>query len=255
MKIKQNKMQWAVKGFAVLLIIGGISCSKSKKTETVAEQLPVEEVELIEEDIWIIEEHKVNDIPITSHGKKELAEQDGVDAETIDSEAVAEMEEMQAEMEDVKSGELYDIYTMGVIDPMLQEEDLAQVEVVEAVIPLEETQTITAYSKKGEEIAELQVVSGGSDNEIEHIVFTDKKHTDVYDVQVGMTGKEVKNLRKELKHMVKKGQVFLYHDDSNIMYLMDAQDIEGNEIAEADIVNMEVDAIIWKDKKHHKKKG
>ena len=68
-----------------------------------------------------------------------------------------------------------------------------------------------------------------------------------------MTGKEVKKLRKEMKHMVKKGQVFLYDDQSNIMYLMDAQNMVGDEITAADVETMEVQSIVWKDKKHHKK--
>ena len=39
----------------------------------------------------------------------------------------------------------------------------------------------------------------------------------------------------------------------NIMYPMDAQNMEGDEITVADVENMDVQAIIWKDKKHHKK--
>jgi hypothetical protein len=57
-------------------------------------------------------------------------------------------------------------------------------------------------------------------------------------VQAGMSGKEVKKLRKELKHMVKNGQIFLYDDQSNIMYLLDAKD-QGNEVTEEQIDTME----------------
>ena len=52
--------------------------------------------------------------------------------------------------------------------------------------------------------------------------------------------------------MVKKGQVFLYNEESNIMYLMDARNMVGDEITVADVESMEVSAIVWKDKKHHK---
>ena len=54
-----------------------------------------------------------------------------------------------------------------------------------------------------------------------------------------MSGKEVKKLRKELKHMVKNGQIFLYDDQSNIMYLLDAKDQKGNEVTEEQIDTME----------------
>ena len=52
--------------------------------------------------------------------------------------------------------------------------------------------------------------------------------------------------------MKKNGQVFLYDDQSNIMYLMSATDSEGDEITMADVETMEVQAVVWKDKKHHK---
>ena len=67
-----------------------------------------------------------------------------------------------------------------------------------------------------------------------------------------MSGKDVKKLRREMKHMLKHGKVFLYDDQSNVMYLMDAKDYAGDEVAVAEVENMEVSAIIWKDKKHHK---
>ena len=133
-------------------------------------------------------------------------------------------------------------------------EDYLGQEVTEAVIPIDETQTVVAYNKKGKPEAAFQVVSSGPNNEVEQIIFMDKKHTDVYDVKAGMSGKEVKRLRRELKHMVKKGQVFLYDDQSNIMYLMDAKNMAGDEITAVDVESMDVQAVIWKDKKHHKKK-
>jgi hypothetical protein len=37
------------------------------------------------------------------------------------------------------------------------------------------------------------------------------------------------------------------------MYLMSAVDEYGDEVTEADIETMEVQAVVWKDKKHHKK--
>ena len=113
---------------------------------------------------------------------------------------------------------------------------------------------MVSYAKKGKNDAALQVVTNLQTGEVEQITFLDKNHKDVYDVQAGLTGKELRKLRREVKHMVKKGQVFLYDDQSNIMYLMDAQNMVGDEVTEADIESMEVSAIIWKDKKKHHKK-
>ncbi len=214
------------------------SCNPSAKNETAEEEtVVVEEVDvMVEEEYWIIDEHKINDVPITSKAKTE---------ETESTE----------ETEITEAGTDYEIYSVAMVEEEIIEEEyepLDEVLVTEMLIPLDETQTLTSYSKKGKAQDTLQVISSG-DGEIEQIIFTHKKHKDVYDVSAGMSGKEVKKLRKELKHMVKHGKVFLYDDVSNIMCLMDAQDAYGNEITEADIETMEVQAIIWKDKKHHKK--
>ncbi len=48
--------------------------------------------------------------------------------------------------------------------------------------------------------------------------------------------------------MVKNGKVFLYDDSSNIMYLMNAQDNVGDDINTGEIDNMDVQAIVWKEK-------
>jgi hypothetical protein len=128
-----------------------------------------------------------------------------------------------------------------------------EITVTEAIIPLDEEQTLVSYSKKGKAEDTLQVISSG-DGEIQQIVFSKKHHKDVYDVENGMSAKEVKKLRKEMKHMVKHGKVFLYNDDSNVLYLLDAVDTEGNEVLEAEVDTMNVQAIIWQDKKHHSKK-
>ena len=165
--------------------------------------------------------------------------------------------EEEIETEEILEEEAYEIYTMEAINAVLEEqayEATEIVEVTEAVIPIDETQTVVAYNKKGKAEAAFQVVSSGPDNEVQQIVFTDKKHTDVYDVSAGMSGKEVKRLRKEMKHMVKKGQVFLYDDQSNVMYLMDAKNMAGDEVTAAEVESMDVQAVVWKDKKHHKKR-
>jgi hypothetical protein len=83
------------------------------------------------------------------------------------------------------------------------------------------------------------------------MMFADKNHRDIYDVQAGMTAKEVKQLRKDLKHMKHKGNHYLYDDQSNIMYLLDIQYEQGDEITEAELDQAEVRTIIWKHKKYH----
>jgi hypothetical protein len=110
---------------------------------------------------------------------------------------------------------------------------------------------LIAYNKKDKQEAVLQVVSD-ENGEIEYIAFSDKHHKDIYDVQAGMTAKEAKMLRKELKHMKHKGNHYLYDDQSNIMYLLDVQDSEGNEDISAEVDQYEISAIVWKDKKHHR---
>ncbi len=145
--------------------------------------------------------------------------------------------------------------TLQELHPELEESDYVQIgsiDVEEVIVPVEETQTVVSYNKKGEAEAAFQVIHDPETHEIRQIVFMDKNHRDIYDVQAGMSGEEVKKLRKELKHMEHHGKIFLYDENSNLMYLMDAKDFEGDEIKVEDVESMEVEAIIWKDKKHHK---
>ena len=231
-----------------LLIIFAVACNQKSKKEAVQEE-PLDVVVVEEVDVWVIDEHQINDVPLTSKAEKVK--------EAAKEEQEAEAVEEEIEAEEMIEEEAYEIYTMEAVHAALEEQAYEAseiVEVTEAVIPVDETQTVVAYNKKGKEEAAFQVVSSGPDNEVEQIIFTDKKHTDVYDVSAGMSGKEVKRLRRKMKHMVKKGQVFLYDDNSNVMYLMDAENMEGDEITTADVENMDVQAIIWKDKKHHNKK-
>ena len=242
------KTRLQIQSLMFILIIIAVACDQKSKKEAVQEE-PSEVLVVEEVDVWVIDEHQINDVPLTS--KAEKAE------EAAKEEQEAEELEEEIEAEEMIEEEAYEIYTMEAINATLEEQAYEAseiVEVTEAVIPIDETQTVVAYNKKGKPEAVFQVVSSGPDNEVEQIIFMDKKHTDVYDVKAGMSGKEVKRLRRELKHMVKKGQVFLYDDQSNIMYLMDAKNMAGDEITAVDVESMDVQAVIWKDKKHHKKK-
>lgn len=235
-----------------------LSCSneQAKLPESELEVIVLDEVvEVDEVDVWLIDEHQINSIAVTSKAKDSVeAEKESKSREKKN--AVKEVAEESSEELAADTEELYEIASLEAIEAQLAEEEYEArqiVEVTETIIPLEETQTVVSYNKKGNELASFQVISNPDNNEIEQIIFTDKKHKDVYDVQAGMSGKEVKRLRKELKHMKKKGQVFYYDDTSNIMYLMTATDRAGDEYTEGDIETMEVQAIIWKDKRHHKK--
>ncbi|TDQ19291.1 hypothetical protein DFQ04_1112 [Algoriphagus boseongensis] len=235
------------------LIIPSIILLYSCNPKTTSEEEIVLEEDTIEvdEDLWVVEEFEINDLPVTSQSpkaaEKPLPKSNAAPAVTPSPQANA------AEVDD----EDYDIATLDYLTDLVAEQEYeaeTTMDVTTAIVPLEETQTLVSFNKKGKNAKAFQVVSDGSTGEIEQIIFTDKKHTDEYDVTTGMKGSDVKKLRRELKHMTHKGKVYLYNDDSNVMYLMDAENMAGEEVTAADVENMNVSAIIWKDKKHHKHK-
>lgn len=115
---------------------------------------------------------------------------------------------------------------------------------------------LVSYEKKGVEV--LEVYTDPADPEhVEHVVFTHKNHVDEYNVRPGMKGHEARKLRKELKHMQHKGQVFLYEEDSNIVYRLKALDTDTGTLTQVQIDEMEIEAIVWRNQhhtKHEKKK-
>ena len=121
---------------------------------------------------------------------------------------------------------------------------------------LNTVKTVTSYQKHGEEM--LKLVSDPSNpEEIDYIVFTNKKNNaDIYGVNVGLSAKEARHLRHDLKHFVRKGKVFLYTEDSNILYELDGVTSAGKTVTQQDIDNMHVASVIWKDKadKPHQKR-
>lgn len=270
-----------------IAVIGIIitSCGPSPQEEV--NVVSVEEVDVVE-DVWVIDEHQINDIALTSVSPKSTNNDDPkgddikIDEDKVtddsnndlsDSEDNPEIlddtvvEESLVEVEtdavatdgtNIVAERNYQVYDYVTVSDQLEQAGyVALVEDVteeKAIIPLDETQTLVSYGKKGDAQATLQVVTD-PDGNIESIAFTDKKHNDVYDVNTGMTAKEVKKLRKEMKHMVKKGQVFLYNDESNVMYLMSTQNnLTGEEITDEDIETMEISSIVWKDKNHKDRK-
>lgn len=227
----KNLFQTLILGGCVFFL--GFSCKRAE-TEKVEEAVIVDEVVLIEYD-WIIDEHHINEVPVTNHPHaKPRKKESAIEPEKIPD----------APYVPVKAPELVSAVSL------VHEIDNPIVEVSEVIIPLEETQTVSSFNKKGKDTGAVQVVSNTATDEIDHIIFQDKNHKDYYDVSAGMSGKEVRKLRRELKHMAHRGQVFFYSDDSNIMYLTDIKYADGEEIVEADLDETFVTAVVWKDKNH-----
>ncbi len=253
----------------LIFLVNGCGSPNNDASADDQESDSIDVIIVVEEDVWLIDEHQINDIPVTSKAKsvkkpivkktqstKKQKAKEEVEEEVEEAALEEAVYEEAALEEAVYEEEVYEIASMEEMAASLAEQDYIArhtVEVTEIAVPLDETQTVVSYNKKGKEQSAIQVISDGN-GEVEQIIFTHKKHKDVYDVQVGLTGKQVKHLRKQMKHMIKKGKVFLYNDQSNIMYLMDAKNRTGDEITVAEVETMEVQAIIWKDKKHHKKK-
>lgn len=118
-----------------------------------------------------------------------------------------------------------------------------------AVAPIAEVDNtlLVAYEKKGVEVLQVSV-DAADPEQVLHVVFMSKDHMDEYDVRPGMKGAEARKLRRELKHMVHKGQVFLYAEDSNITYRMAVTD--GTKVAytDAEVDELGVEAIVWRNK-------
>ena len=248
---------------AVAMAFVFVGCNQPAGSEAAKESENKPEVVEVEEEqtshAWVVKEHHVNNIPVTSKGKKGAGSAEDEDPSEGDPMKARERSTLdrQAEIDDH-----YEITTHEELRTSLSESNyiaMNEITITETVIPLGETHTVVSYSGKGKVKDTLQVVAD-QNGEVQHIVFTHKHHKDEYDVENGMTAKEVKTLRKDMKHMVKHGKVFLYTEDSNIMYVLEASNASGDEVVEThidhveneeDIDDMTVQAIVWKDKKHH----
>ena len=113
--------------------------------------------------------------------------------------------------------------------------------------------TLTIYSVKKKDVEAFQIISDPNDPDaVQQVIISDKKGVDMYNVQNGMTVKEVKKIRGQMKHVVKHGKVILYTDDSNIEYTATLKDGQGDSVSESDIDDLQIDGIVWESK--HKKK-
>lgn len=219
----------------------------------------VVEIEVEEEETpkVVVSEHAINDIPVTSKAKKSGESKEML--ETVKKEDAKTALERQGEIDNE-----YEITTHEELHASLQESGyvhLDEITITETIIPLGETETVVSYSGKGKVKDTLQVVTN-AEGEVQHIVFAHKHHKDEYDVAVGMSAKDVKHLRKDMKHMEKHGKVFLYSETSNVMYVLTATNESGDRYSESNVADndkllaaevdeMTVQAIVWKDKKHH----
>lgn len=222
---------------ALLAIVVVTACSSPEpKAEEVEEQTEevVEEV-IIEEVEWIIVEDGFGT--------------DGAEKVTLTAAKEEQPEEAaMIEMEPITHDELAER-----IEPLIYiEPAMIEIEVSEMVIPINETETLTAYNSKGKEKGSIQVIHDLQTGEVVSVSYTHKDHVDEYEVSPGMSAKDVKKIRKDMKHMMHRGEYFLYSDVSNIMYVLDVKDNMGDEYTEMELDQFEVDAIVWKDKKHHK---
>ncbi|TNF43059.1 MAG: hypothetical protein EP311_04010 [Cytophagales bacterium] len=224
------------------------SCNP-KPTEVEVIETPVVEEIIIEEIIWVVDEHHINETPVTTHpsAKPRIKKDPTTKALTKDVEVTHE----ELPFTPKPSSEV-----ILAVSSTPEVEPVSVVAQEELIIPLDETQTVQSFGKRGQSTGAVQVVTNSSTGEIDHIIFEDKHHKDYYDVQAGMSVKDVKKLRKEMKHMAHKGKVFFYSDDSNIMYLLDTKYSDGSEVLEEDIEESFVSAVVWKDKNHkdHPKK-
>ncbi|WP_111668915.1 hypothetical protein [Algoriphagus litoralis] len=229
----------------ILIAAAFLAAYSCKPSEPEVVEVPVEVVEevMVEEVVWVVDEHHINEMPVTTHptATPRIKKDPATKAPVRDTTTVHE---------DVPYTPMPSTEILLAVSTSPDVEPIAPVAGEELIIPLDETQTVQSFGKKGQATGAVQVVTNSTTGEIDHIIFEDKHHKDYYDVQAGMSVKEVKKLRKEMKHMVHKGQVFFYSDDSNIMYLLDVKYSDGTEIVTSDIDESLVTAVVWKDKKH-----
>lgn len=242
-----------VKLSSILFVSGMIfmSCNNaSNSNETANDSTMVDSGFVAEEVLFVMppaEENKVAGVHMNK--KHHEAVKAGLPTDSIDT--VSMYETVQV---DVFVAALADsgITPIAPAAPAVQADSVT---VTTSATVLNTDQTVVELGKNGKG-SMLQVISVPNDpNTIDEIVYTDKNHTDIYNVKAGMTGHETRKLRREMKHMVRKGKVFMYEDDSNIMYQMTATDaVTKDSYTDDEVDNMTVDSIIWKNNKQSAKK-
>jgi hypothetical protein len=231
MRIEKIKIvQLAIVSFCVAFLVGcGTSEDKKEVEKSTTSDEAVEEVVIENFEIVVLEDGFSH----SDHGKVSLHTEDSED----------EMTPVRPITHDEFIGR---VKPMPHIEPIPTE-----IEITESIIPLSETETLSAYNSKGKEKGRIEVIHDSQTGEIVSVTYAHKHHKDQYDVQTGMTVKDVKKLRKKMKHMMHRGDHYLYSDESHIMYILDIKDDIGNELTDVEFDDVVVQAIVWKDKKHH----
>ncbi len=221
--------------YYALLCAVVVSANACKNTAKEKEQATAEVMPVVTEPEVIVTEEAVYDVPVPKPVVKETAK----------PEKSAKHKESKKATPKVSHQELkQNLATASITPAKMVDTTFFSF----SAAPVNSTQTVTSYEKNGEEV--LKIVSDPANPDvIDYIIFTDKKgNVDFYGISAGLTAKEAKHLRKELKHFVKKGKVFLYTDDSNILYELDGITSDGETITDDYIDNLHVSSIIWKDK-------
>ncbi len=229
----------SIVGTCAAVLFMSACTSTETKVETAVEEVPVETAEEEVHEAWVVHETGFGDVSL-HHDEPETESMDEGESEIepIEAKPVARPISHELFQERIKPV----TYIAG--DPL-------EVEIALSTVPLSETETITAYNSHGKEKGTIEVIHDSESGEIVSVTYTHKDHKDQYDISPGMSAKDVKEIRKDLKHMKHRGEYFLYSDVSNIMYVLDVSDNKGHEMTEIDFDQVEVDAIVWKDKKHH----
>ncbi len=231
--------------FAVMISLLLQACSSGQQggTPTTPAEAVVVENAVMDEQKWVVDEHHINEVPVTSHPTAKPRVKKHTQG------TIQKMEAQPAESVDYSVRSAEELHLA--VKQYENIEPITIAEVQELVIPLEETQTVTAYGKKEKYEGAAMVVTNLQTGEIDHIIFDNKHHhSDYYDVHAGMKASEVRKLRREMKHLAHKGRVYFYADGSNVMYVLDIKYADGQEVTEEMIDNSFVSAVVWKDNKH-----
>jgi hypothetical protein len=245
-------MRTSLPSFGLSLILL-TACGTSEPPPVAETAVPVDTTSQVTEPVAtevaaiLITEHKIGDVHM-NHAHHE-AKRQGKPTDTIDH---------SKPYETVKADDLNTALAAQELTPLPPakvDHPIGMPSVVVTSVTEVDHAMLVSYEKKGVEV--LQVTTDPDDPQhVEHGVFTHKNHTDEYDVTPGMKGHEARKLRKELKHMSHKGQVFLYEEDSNITYRMKVIDPNKNTYNDVEVNELEIEAIVWRnqhDKKDKKK--
>ncbi len=237
-------MSKSIFGACAAVVFLSACSSNEPKEEVVVEEVVAEPVEEEVHEAWVVHETGFGDVSL--HNDEPAPEP--VESEEASAEA-SEVEPMETKTTPAPIS--HDEFKERIKPATYIAGEPLEVEIALATVPISETETITAYNSHGKEKGTIEVVHDSRTGEIVSVAYTHKGHRDQYDISPGMSAKDVKHIRKDLKHMKHRGEHFLYSDVSNIMYVLDVSDNKGHEMTEIDFEQVEVDAIVWKDKKHH----